>query len=84
MEIQQKSINFSQCEYCRRVAVLQKDGYRVQFDRRYNDVWVALLVHHNGNRITLSCYPLRDTITQKTNNLIVYNYNGFNKTLCKP
>lgn len=72
----EKSSNFAMREYERRVAVLLEDGYRVQFDRRYNDVWVSLLVHHNGNRVRLTCYPMRNYVTQKTNNLLNFIYDG--------
>lgn len=66
--------NFAMREYERRIAVLSEDGYRVQFDRRTDELWVALLVHHNGNRIRLKCHPLRDAIAQTTNNLLVFTY----------
>lgn len=67
-------INFSMQEYCRRVADLSEDGYRVQYDSRQPALWCALLVHHNGNRIRLKCLPNQDQMTQTTNNVKVYSY----------
>lgn len=68
---------FACAEYMRRIDDLKQGGYRLVFDTSARGgifSWVARLVHTNGNVITLTCYPVRNELIQKTNGNIVYHY----------
>lgn len=62
-----KPTNLAMREYEHRLAVLLEGGYRVQSDQREDNLWVALLVHHNGERVRLQCHPKWNAIFQITN-----------------
>mgnify|MGYP006355779535 FL=1 len=69
--------NFSMCEYYRRIDALKQDGFRLAFDTSHScmdNVWCALLIHHNGTKIRLTCHPQADELTQKTNGITNYEY----------
>lgn len=69
--------NFSMCEYYRRIDALKQDGFRLAFDTSHScmdNVWCALLIHHNGTKIRLTCHPQANEITQKTNGITNYEY----------
>lgn len=69
--------NFSMCEYYRRIESLRSDGYRLAFDSSSQGKlfsWVALLIHHNGNKVRLICRPVKDELIQTTNGIINYEY----------
>ena len=70
--------NFSMCEYYRRIDALKLDGFRLAFDTSHScmdNVWCALLIHHNGTKIRLTCHPQANELTQKTNGIVNYQYN---------
>ena len=69
--------NFSMCEYYRRIDALKQDGFRLAFDTSHScmdNVWCALLIHHNGTKIRLTCHPQANELQQKTNGITNYEY----------
>lgn len=63
-------------EYHRRIEELRGDGFRLSFDsskQRGASVWCALLVHHNGKRVRLTCRLNEKRVIQKTNDVVVYD-----------
>lgn len=71
-----QSFDILECEYKRRVKSLNDDGYRVVFDTSngsWSYLWVAFLIHTNGNKIRVFYNRQNGHLWQTTNGTRVYD-----------
>lgn len=63
----QQQLTFARVLFMGRVQSLQADGYELINQVDLGTTWVAKLIHRNGNRVTLTADPVRNTLRQRTN-----------------